>query len=117
MIGKLVDSTLKTVVDTIGVLIIASIVVVGTTSVLGQVLDLMHVSGDTIVGGSKISSLIGTGMVLILGTLMLHERKLTSDILSIVLVVGGVWLAHTTGGLVLGLIPIALLTTLKSGSK
>jgi hypothetical protein len=116
MIGKLVDSTLKTVVDTIGVLIVASIVVLGTTAVMTQVLGMMNVSGDTLVAGSKISSLIGTGMVLIIGTLMLHERKLTNDILSIVLVVGGVWLAHTSG-LVLGLIPIALLTTLKGGIK
>ncbi len=113
MIGKLLDSTLKTVVDTIGILIVASILVVGTTTVLVHVLGLMNVvqGTDSILSGGKVSTLIGTGITLILGTLIVHERKLSNDLLSILLVAGGVWLAHTTGVL-LGLVPIALLTTI-----
>lgn len=118
MIGKLLDSTLKTVIDTIGVLILTSIVVVGTTTVLVHVLDLMNVvdGTDSVLSGGKVSTLIGTGIILILGTLIVHERKLSSDLLSILLVGVGVWLAHTTGVL-LGLVPIALLTTLGSSVK
>lgn len=116
MIGKLVDSTLKTVIDTIGVLIISAVVVVGITTTSIHVLDLMNVvdGTDSILTGGHVSTLIGTGIVLVLGTLILHEKKLTNDLLSIALVGGGVWVALTvSSGVLLGLVPIALLTTLK----
>ena len=118
MISKLLDKTLKTVVDTIGVLVLTSILVVGTTTVAVHVLNMMHVidGSDSILTGGKVSTLIGTGLTLILGTLIVHERKLSSDLLSILLVGVGVWLAHTTG-VILGLIPIALLTTIHGSDK
>lgn len=115
MIGKVLDSTLKTVVDTIGVLIVSTMLVVGITTVSVHVLGMVGIvtGTDSILTGGTMSTLIGTGLVLVIGSLIVHEKKLTSDLLSIVLLGIGVWLAHTTSP-IMGLVPIALLTTLHS---
>jgi hypothetical protein len=46
-----------------------------------------------------------------LGGMILTKRGQTSDILSILVVAAGVYLAWTTG-VMIGLVPIALLTTM-----
>lgn len=114
MFGKMLDSTMKTVIDGFGVYLMASILLVGLSTVLVHVLGMVGVveaTGSVFTGGG-IFTLIGTGFVLVLSSLILHEKKLTGDMHSIVLTVIAVWLAYTTS-VFLGLIPIALLTTIK----
>jgi hypothetical protein len=52
-------------------------------------------------------------MVLMVSGLILTGRNLTSDIFSVLVVGVGVYLAYTTS-VMIGLIPVALLTTLKT---
>ncbi|MCI5060560.1 MAG: hypothetical protein MRY79_05765 [Alphaproteobacteria bacterium] len=68
--------------------------------------------GGHFFSGSEIHTLIGTLFVLFVSGLILTHRKLTSDIFSVLLVGIAIYLAYTTSVL-LGLIPVALLTTLK----
>jgi hypothetical protein len=66
--------------------------------------------------GGHVHTLIGTGFVLVLSSMILTGRKLTSDLFSILLVGVGVYLSYTTN-VMLGMLPVALLTTLPGSSK
>lgn len=93
------------------------ILMVGFTTVIGYILGhlgLVEKVGNFFDGGQTVT-LLGTGFVLLLSSLILSARGLTSDLFSIVLVVIGVYLSFTTS-LILGLVPVALLTTLHSKS-
>ncbi len=118
MFGKMLDSTMKTVIDGFGVYLMSTILLVGLSTVLVHVLGVVGIVDGTgsIFTGGTVFTLIGTGFVLVLSSLILHEKHLTGDMYSIVLTVVGVYLAYTTS-VFLGLIPVALLTTIKSTTK
>lgn len=117
MFGRMLDGTMKTVIDGFGVYLMSTILLVGLSTVLVHVLGMVGVVDETgtIFAGGHIYTLIGTGFVLVLSSLILHEKHMTGDLYSIILMVVGVWLAYTTS-VFLGLIPVALLTTMKLGS-
>lgn len=115
MFGKMLDTTMKTTIDAFGVYLMSTILLVGLSTVLVHVLGLVGVvdGGGSVFTGGSIYTLIGTGFVLVLSSLILHEKNLTGDLYSIILMVVGIWLAYTTS-VFLGLVPVALLTTLKA---
>ena len=76
---------------------------------LGMV-GALHTTGSFFDGGEAYT-LIGSLFVMWLGGMILSKRGMTSDILSILVVAAGVYLAWTTG-VMIGLVPIALLTTM-----
>jgi hypothetical protein len=63
--------------------------------------------------GGHVYTLIGSFFVLWLGGAVLHARGKANDILSVVMVLAGTYLAWTTG-VMLGLVPVALLTTMNN---
>jgi hypothetical protein len=117
MFGRMLDGTMKTTVDAFGIYLMSTILLVGLSTVLVHVLGLMGIvdGAGSIFTGGQIYTLIGTGFVLVLSSLILHEKHLTGDLYSIILMVVGIWLAYTTS-VFLGLIPVALLTTIKLGT-
>ena len=88
-------------------------VLVGVSTVLVHFLGMVGVveGGGSFFAGGETFSLIGSLFVLWLGGSVLAKRGLTSDIMSIIIVMIGVYLAWTSGA-ILGLVPIALLTTI-----
>lgn len=114
MFGKYLDSVLKTSIDTLSVYILSTILLVGVGSVLAHVLGTVGVVENvgSIFTGGAVFTMIGTGFILVLGSLIVHEKKLTTDTFSVVMLGIGVYLAYTSS-IFLGLVPIALLTTLK----
>jgi hypothetical protein len=94
------------------VLSLTLLVGISTTLVhfLGMV-GVVETTGSFFVGG-EIHTLIGSIFVLMVSGLILTSRKMTSDIFAVLLVVVGVYLAYTTS-VMIGLIPVALLTTIK----
>lgn len=113
MFGKMIDTThTRNTTEAVWFYLTSLILLVGVSTVLVHVLSLMGiVSGvDSFFDGGSVYTIIGTGFVLLLSTMILTGRKLTSDLLSILLVGIGVYLSFTTSVL-LGMIPIALLTT------
>lgn len=106
------------VTDAVWFYITGLIMMIGFTTVLGYVLSslgMVEKVGGFFEGGHTYT-LLGTGFVLLLSSMILTGRKLTSDLFSIVLVGIGVYLAFTTS-LILGMVPVALLTTLHTGTK
>lgn len=90
-------------------------VLVGVSTVLVHFLGMVGVveGGGSFFGGGETFTLIGTLFVLWLGGSILSKRGATSDMMSIIVVMAGVYLAWTSGA-ILGLVPIALLTTLNN---
>jgi len=93
------------------------ILMVGFTTVLGYVLGMVGVTEKvgSFFDGGHTYTLLGTGFVMLLSSLILTGRKLTSDLFSIVLVMIAVYVSFTTS-LILGLVPVALLTLMTSKS-
>ncbi|MGE4313186.1 MAG: hypothetical protein AB7E85_02810 [Pseudobdellovibrionaceae bacterium] len=115
MFGKMIDTTsTRSTTDAVWFYISSLIVLVGFSTVLLHVLGMAGVVSDVhgFFEGSHMHTLIGTGFILVLSTMILSGRKLTSDIFSILLVVLGVYLGYTTS-ILLGMVPVALLTTIK----
>ena len=115
MFGKLIDAGPSRNLTEATVFYITSLILlVGFSTVLMHVLGLVGVvsGGGTFFEGGSWHTLIGTGFILVLSSMILTGRKLTSDIFSILLVILGVYLGYTTS-IMLGMIPVALLTTMK----
>ncbi len=114
MFGRMLDvTTTRNTTDAVWFYITSTILMVGISTVLVHVLGMVGVvtGVGSFFEGGHVHTLIGTGFVLLLSSLILTGRKLTSDLFSILLVVVGVYLSYTTN-VMLGLIPIAILTTL-----
>lgn len=116
MFGKMLDvNSVRNVNEAFVFYITSMILLIGISTFLVHILSLAGVvSGvGSFFEGHSVHTLIGTGFILVVSSLILTGRKLTSDLLSIVLVILGVYLGYTTS-IILGMIPVALLTTMKS---
>ena len=61
--------------------------------------------------GGEIHTMIGAGWVLVLSSMVLTGKKMTNDIMSVVIALVGVYLAYTVN-VMLGMVVVAYLTTL-----
>lgn len=88
-------------------------VLAGISTVLVHFLGMAGVVKDAgdFFGGGHAYTLIGSIFTLYLGGSILSRRNATNDLTSFVIVAVGVYLSWTSG-VMLGLIPIALLTTM-----
>ena len=111
MFGNMLD--VKSVRSTTGAFwfyVMSVIVLFGSIHVL-DVTGILAAIGSVFTG-HDIHTLIGTAFVMVISGLIVSGRNLTSDLYAIVLTLLGVYLSYTTD-VMLGLIPVALLTTVK----
>ncbi|MCB9988793.1 MAG: hypothetical protein H6868_05575 [Rhodospirillales bacterium] len=89
------------------------VLLVGLSTVLVHFLGMVGIvdGGGSVFDGGHVHTVIGSLFVLYLGGTILHKKDLTSDMMSVIIVSAGIYLAWTTG-VMLGLVPIALLTTM-----
>lgn len=94
--------------------ILSVVVLVGISTTLVHFLGLVGVveSSGSFFTGSSLHTLIGSLFTLVVSGMILSHRKLTSDIFAVLLTVVAVYLSYTTD-VMLGLIPVAVLTTIK----
>ena len=115
MIGKILDvGHVRSTTEAIWFYVLSLVLLVGISTTLVHFLGLAGVveTTGTFFTGSDIHTLIGSVFTLFVSGLILTHRKLTSDIFAVLLVGVGVYLAYTTG-ILLGLVPVAILTTIK----
>lgn len=116
MFGKSMDPSAKRdVMGAVTFYVAHMVVLAGISTVLVHMLGMLGVadaSGSFFAGGDTFT-LIGSIFVLWLGGMTLHARGMSGDILSVLIVVAGVYLAWDQNVL-LGLVPIALLTTMSN---
>lgn len=115
MLDKILDvGHTRSTVGAFWFYVLSLTLLVGISTTLVHFLGLagiVETTGSFFVG-SEIYTLIGSLFVLMVSGLILTSRKMTSDIFAVLLVVVGVYLAYTTS-VMIGLIPVALLTTIK----
>lgn len=115
MIGKILDvGHVRSTVGAFGFYILSLVLLVGVSTTLVHFLGMVGVvdGSGTFFAGTEIHTMIGSLFVLGVSGMILSHRKLTSDIFAVLLTVVAVYLAYTTD-VMLGLIPVAILTTLK----
>ncbi|MFA5592393.1 MAG: hypothetical protein WC989_03670 [Micavibrio sp.] len=116
MFGKILDvGHHRTTWDAVVFYFISLTLMVGISTTLVHFLGIAGVVDGTgsFFGGGEVYTLIGTVLTLMIGGLLLTSRNLTSDIFSVLVVGVGIYLAYTSS-VMIGLVPIALLTTLKT---
>lgn len=118
MLDKLISVSKTGSIKDAGIFyIMATILLVGFSTTLVHVLGMTGVIEGGVghfFAGGEMHTLIGTGFVLVLSSLILSGKKLTGDLYSILLAGVGIYLAFTSSVL-LGLVPVAVLTMMKSG--
>ena len=118
MLGKMLDvtTTRSTLMEAVGFYILSTVIMVGLSTTMVHVLGLVGVVGGVggFFEGGSLHTMIGTGFVLVLSSLVVTGKKLTDDLFSILLVVLSVYLSYNVH-IGLGLVPVALLTTMKKG--
>ena len=118
MFGKVFSINQKTVVDAVMFFVVQTVILVGISTTLVHVMGMMGMAegAGSFFDGGSIYTMIGSAFVLLLASGIVMSKGLSSDIFSIILAVAGVYLAWTTG-ILLGLIPIALLSTFDARNK
>jgi hypothetical protein len=104
----------RSITGAVGFYLFYTILLVGLSTFLGHYLHTFGVI-DTVVGGffdgGSIHTLIGTGWVMIVSSMILSGKKLTGDLMAVILTVVGIYLAYTVNVL-LGMVVVSYLTTL-----
>lgn len=115
MFTHLTNLTMKrSLTDAISFYIFHAILLVGLSTFLGHYLVTFGVIDGTVgdfFAGGQIHTLIGTGWVMILSSLILQGKKLTNDMMSVIIALVGIYLAYTVNVL-LGMVVVSYLTTL-----
>lgn len=105
----------RSITESIGFFIFHTILLVGLSTFLGHYMVTFGLI-DGVVGsffdGGTIHTLIGTGWVMMLSSMILSGKKLTNDMMSVIIALVGIYLAYTVNVLV-GMVVVSYLTTMK----
>ena len=103
--------------EAIGFGLFYTVFLAGLSGVLISLLGVLGISvGDTVGGvfsGIEINQMVGTLFVIVLSTMILTGKKLTSDTLAVILTIVGIYATYKID-VVLGMLVVTFLTTLKS---
>lgn len=117
MFGHITNlSQTRSTTQAIGFFLFYTILMVGLSTFLGHYLVSFGVINETVgnfFDGGHIHTLIGTGWTLILASMILSGKKLTNDLMSVVIAIVGVYLAYTVNVL-LGMVVVSYLTTVST---
>lgn len=104
----------RSITGAFGFYLFHTVLLVGLSTFLGHYLHTFGVI-DGVVGsffeGGDIHTLIGAGWVMILSSMILSSKKLTNDIMSVIIALVGIYLAYTVN-VMLGMVVVGYLTTL-----
>lgn len=115
MLDKILDvGHVRTTMGAFWFYVLSVVLLVGISTTLVNFLGMVGaVEGvGSFFGGSDIHVLVGSVFTLLLSGMILSHRKLTSDIFAVLLTIVAVYLSYTTD-VMLGLIPVAIMTTIK----
>lgn len=104
----------RSITGAIGFFLVYTVVLVGLSTFLGHYMVSLGVIDGTVGGffeGGEIHTMIGAGWALVLSTMMLQAKKLTNDIMAVVIALIGVYLAYTVD-VILGMVVVSFLSTL-----
>lgn len=104
----------RSMTQAFGFFLVYTILLVGLSTFLGHYLHVFGVI-DSVVGGffdgGNIHTLIGAGWVMVLSSMVLSGKKLTNDMMAVIIAIVGIYLAYTVN-VMLGMVVVSYLTTL-----
>ena len=104
----------RSITGAIGFFLFHVMLLVGLSTFLGHylvTLGLVEGALGSFFDGGAIHTMIGAGWTLVLASMILTGKKLTNDILSVIIALVGVYLAYTVN-VMLGMVVVSYLTTL-----
>lgn len=105
----------RSMTQAVGFFLFYTVLLVGLSTFLGHYMvtfGLIEGTVGSFFDGGNIHTLIGTGWTLILSSMILSGKKLTSDLMSVLIAMVGVYLSYTVDVL-LGMVVVSYLTTVK----
>lgn len=103
----------RSITQAFGFFLFYTVMVVGLSTFLGHYMGMFGLVEGTVGSffeGGSLHTLIGTGWVMILSSMILSGKKLTSDLMSVMISLVGIYLAYTVDVLV-GMVVVSYLTT------
>ncbi|GJL84434.1 MAG: hypothetical protein DHS20C02_02090 [Micavibrio sp.] len=96
----------RSLTQAVGFFVFYSILLIGLTTFLGDVNGLL-----SLVEVGSISTLVGAGWTMVLSSMILSGKKLTNDMMAVIIAVVGIYLSYTVD-VTIGMVVAAYLTTL-----
>lgn len=105
----------RTVTQAFGFFLFYTVLLVGLSTFLGHYMGVLGMVDGTTVGGffdgGHWHTLIGTGWILFLSSMILRGKKMSNDVMSVVIALVGVYLSYTVD-ILLGMVVVSYLTTI-----
>ena len=104
----------RSITGAMGFFLFYTILLVGLSTFLGHYLPSLGLIEGAVGGffeGGGVHTLIGAGWTLMLSSMILSGKKLTSDLMAVIIAVVGVYLSYSVDVL-LGMVVVSYLTTL-----
>ena len=104
----------RSITQASGYFLFYTILLVGLSTFLGHYLVSFGVVDGTVGSffeGGDLHKLIGAGWTMILSSMVLSGKKMTNDMMSVIIAVVGIYLAYTVN-VMLGMVVVSYLTTL-----
>lgn len=104
----------RSITEALGFFLFHVILLVGLSTFLGHYMVTFGVIDGTVgsfFDGGSIHTMIGAGWTLVLSSMVLTGKKLTNDMMAVLIMLVGVYLAYTVN-VMLGMVVVAYLTTL-----
>ncbi|PCI98269.1 MAG: hypothetical protein COB14_07955 [Alphaproteobacteria bacterium] len=108
---------LRSITQALGFFLFYTVLLVGLSTFLGHymgVLGMVDGTVGTFFEGSYWHTLVGTGWTLIISSMILSGKKLTNDMMAVIVSLVGVYLSYKVD-IVLGMVVVSYLTTLEKG--
>ena len=108
---------LRSITQALGFFLFYTVLLVGLSTFLGHymgVLGMVDGTVGTFFEGSHWHTLIGAGWTLFLSSMILSGKKLTNDMMAVIVSIVGVYLSYKVD-VVLGMVVVSYLTTLENG--
>lgn len=108
---------IRSITQAFGFFLFYTVLLVGLSTFLGHymgTLGMVDVSVGTFFDGGHWHTLIGSGWVLFLSSMILTGKKLTNDMMAVIVSLVGIYLSYTVD-VVLGMVVVSYLTTMDSG--
>lgn len=104
----------RTTVQALGFFLFYTVLLVGLSTFLGHYMGVLGMVDGTVgnfFDGGHWHTLIGTGWTLFISSMILRGKKLSNDVMAIVIALVGVYLSYTVD-VILGMVVVSYLTTM-----
>lgn len=106
----------RSTTQALGFFLFYTVLLVGLSTFLGHYMGVLGLVDGTVGGffdGGYWHTLIGTGWTLFISSMILRSKKLSNDVMSVVIALVGVYLSYSVDVL-LGMVVVSYLTTMSA---